>query len=198
MGRPRILAAVLAAGASSRFGDRPKVDALLNGISLGAHVTRLLGQFEWFGRVAIVRQDKGAFAADARATGFAIIVNPDTALGQARSLRLAVLAAREAGADGLLVALADMPFVTAAHVERLVAAFAPAAGRTLIATGHGEGRAGPPALFGADHFDRLLALEGDSGARALFKDESSAAIIIPAGTRELADIDTRDDLDRAD
>lgn len=197
MGARRIFAAILAAGASSRFGDGSKLDAPLDGISLGGHVARLLGRFDWCGRVAVVRQDGSAFAKDARAAGFAILVNRDTVLGLAQSLRLAVLAARESGADGLFIALADMPFVTPAHVGKLCAAFDPAAGRDLIATGHGGHRAGPPALFGAAHFDRLLALQGDAGARALFRDEGSKAIIVPASDREVTDIDTRDDLDRA-
>jgi molybdenum cofactor cytidylyltransferase len=196
-GTERIFAAVLGAGASSRFGPASKVDAALGGIALGAHVTRLLGRFDWCGRAVVVREDAGAFAAEARSSGFAVILNPDTALGMAQSLRLAVLAARDAGAEGLLVALADMPFVTAAHIERLAAAFAPAAGRTLIATGHGEARAGPPAIFGAGHFDRLLALKGDAGARGLFRTEGSGTILIPAGEREITDIDTPGDLGRA-
>jgi molybdenum cofactor cytidylyltransferase len=196
-GTERIFAAVLGAGASSRFGQASKVDAMLGGIALGAHVTRLLARFSWCGRAVIVREDAGAFAAEARSAGFAVIVNPDTALGMAQSLRLAVLAARDAGAEGLLVALADMPFVTQAHIERLAAAFAPADGRTLIATDHGEARAGPPAIFGAAHFDRLLALEGDAGARGLFKAEGSRTILIPAGAREVTDIDTPGDLGRA-
>lgn len=173
------------------------MDALLDGVPLGGHVARLLCRFDWCGRAAIVREETGAFATHARASGFAIIVNPDAALGLAQSLRLATLAARASGAEGMLVALADMPFVTAAHLEKLVGAFDPAAGRTLVATGHGEGKAGPPAIFGAAHFDRLLTLEGDAGARSLFRGAGALSIIAPPSDREVMDIDTHDDLVRA-
>lgn len=172
------------------------MDAPLDGIPLGGHVAHLLCRFEWWGRAAIVRQE-GAFATEARSSGFAIIVNPDAALGLAQSLRLATLAARASGAEAMLVALADMPFVTAAHVEKLVAAFDPAADRTLVATGHGEGKAGPPAIFGAAHFERLLTLEGDAGARSLFRGAGALSVIPPSSDREVMDVDTHDDLVRA-
>lgn len=190
----RIFAAILAAGASSRFDAGPKVDAIAGGMPLGEHAIRLLSHFAWHGRAAVVRQDSGPFAERARAAGLALIVNSDAARGLAHSLKRAAEAAGASGADGLLLLLADMPFVSPAHVERLVAAFAGRGGQGVAATGYPDGRAGPPAIFGAALFPRLLAMEGDRGAAELLREESLVTVVTPGSPAELADIDRTADL----
>lgn len=190
----RIFAAILAAGASSRFDAGPKVDAIAGGMPLGEHAVRLLARFPWHGRAAVVRQDSGPFAERARAAGLALIVNRDAAQGLAHSLKRAAEAAAASGADGLLVLLADMPFVSPAHVERLVAAFAGRSGEGVAATRYPDGHAGPPALFGASLFPRLLAMDGDRGAGALLRDGRLVTMVSPDSPVELADIDSTADL----
>jgi molybdenum cofactor cytidylyltransferase len=134
-------------------------------------------------RIAIV-SDTGL---DFAALGYDVIDNPDPSLGQARSVCFGVAAAKAAGAQAVLVALADMPRVTAAHIYRLFdAADGPA---TIVASSDGSTPM-PPALFGRDLFDELLDLQGDDGARALIK-RGHHVVASPA---ELVDVDTREDL----
>ena len=98
------------------------------------------------------------------------------------------MAAKAAGAEAVLVALADMPRVTAAHIYRL---FDAADGLdTVVASSNGV-QPCPPALFGSDLFDELLDLEGDEGARQLIR-RGHHVVTSPA---ELVDIDTREDLE---
>jgi molybdenum cofactor cytidylyltransferase len=87
----------------------------------------------------------------------------------------------------VLVALADMPRLTAAHLYRMMdAANGP---DTVVASSDGV-QPGPPALFGKDRFDELMALEGDQGARDLIK-RGRHVVTSPA---ELVDVDTQQDL----
>jgi len=173
---------LLAAGRSRRFeGDKlsePFLDK-----PLAYHVVTALEKIPFLTRIAVVSDTRLDFAA----LGYRVELNPDPSLGQARSLCRGVLAAREAGADAVLVALADMPRVTAAHIYRM---FDAASGPdTVVASSDGV-QPRPPALFGGNLFDNLLDLDGDQGARELIM-RGRHVVTSPA---ELVDIDTRADL----
>ncbi|UZK65704.1 nucleotidyltransferase family protein [Sphingomonas sp. M1-B02] len=175
---------LLAAGRSHRFTDADKLAEPFLDKPLAYHVVTALENVPFMTRIAVVSGTSLDFAA----RGYRVAMNPDPALGQARSLSQGILAAREAGAEAVLVALADMPRVTATHIHRLLdAADGPA---TIVASSDGV-RPLPPALFGRDQFDALLALRGDEGGRELIK-RGHHVVTTPA---ELVDIDTREDLE---
>jgi molybdenum cofactor cytidylyltransferase len=191
---PALFAAVLAAGTASRFGGG-KVDAMLGGKPLGAHSLHTIKGFDWAGRAVIAANAEGPFVGSVQQADFDLIINERPASGQARSLKLALEAAMAAEADGLFIALADMPFVSHSHVAALIAAFDPPSGRTIVATAHEHGRPGVPAIIGAAHFPALLALGGDQGARALLKEAGDAlTLVAPPDLAELFDVDTPADL----
>lgn len=174
---------LLAAGRSRRF-DGDKLSEEFLDKPLACHVVTALEKIPFCARIAVVSNTRLDFAE----RGYDVVENPDPSLGQARSLCHGVAAAREAGCDYVLVALADMPRVTAAHVYRLFdAANGP---DTIVASSDGV-RPMPPALFGKGMFDELLDLDGDEGARQLIK-RGRHVVTTPA---ELVDIDTRGDLE---
>ncbi|MES2442228.1 MAG: nucleotidyltransferase family protein [Pseudomonadota bacterium] len=174
---------LLAAGRSRRFDDGDKLAEPFLDKPLAYHVVTALQKVPFLARIAVVSET----ALDFAALGYQVVENPDPSLGQARSLCYGVEAARKAGAEAVLVALADMPRVTAGHVYRLLDTYdGPAA---IVASSDGV-RPMPPALFGKDLFDTLLTLDGDEGGRALIKRGHH----VVAGLNELVDIDTQDDL----
>jgi molybdenum cofactor cytidylyltransferase len=118
--------------------------------------------------------------------GFVNVLNDDPALGQARSIRLGLAEARRHGADAVLIALADMPFVPPAHFAALLSRYR--GGASLIASR--SSHSCPPALFGHDWFSRLETLEGDRGAGAWLAEAET----IPCAPHWLQDIDTQADL----
>src|SRR5262245_15758633 len=139
---------LLAAGRSRRF-DGDKLSEPFLDKPLAFHVVTALERVPFQLRVAVVSDT----ALDFAALGYRVVENADPSLGQARSLCHGVEAAQAAGAEAVLVALADMPRVTAAHIHRLFdAADGPA---TIVASSDGV-RPMPPALFGRDLFDGLL------------------------------------------
>lgn len=174
---------LLAAGRSRRFADGDKLAEPFLDKPLAFHVVTALEKLPFLTRIAVVSDTVLDFAA----RGYRVIENPDPSLGQARSLCHGVQAAEAAGAGGVLVALADMPRVTAAHIYRMFDAAEGAA--TIVASSDGV-RPMPPALFGRDRFADLLALTGDTGARELIR-RGRHVVTSPA---ELVDIDTREDL----
>jgi molybdenum cofactor cytidylyltransferase len=91
--------------------------------------------------------------------------NPAFASGLASSLQ-AGLAATPSDVAGAIVLLADMPAVTTALIERLIAAFA-ARRDVAAAIPLGEGRRGNPVLLARAMFPAAAKLAGDEGARRL-------------------------------
>jgi molybdenum cofactor cytidylyltransferase len=89
------------------------------------------------------------------------------------------------GAEAMLLALADMPFVTRAHISLLVGA----AGDRPVATEH-MGVRSPPVIFPSSAFAELIALTGDRGAKPLLE----AAFTIEADAALVRDIDTMADI----
>jgi len=110
----------------------------------------------------------------------------------ASSLRVAAQAAQGHGVDALLILLADMPFVSGAHLRGLLgqAAAHPTLPVFSIAS---DGIAQPPTLFPASFFGALASQEGDKGARAL----SHGAALLECPADQLFDVDTMDDLAKA-
>lgn len=174
---------LLAAGRSHRFNDGDKLAEPFLDKPLAYHVVTALERVPFCARIAVVSDT----ALDFAALGYDVVENPDPSLGQARSLCFGVKRAKELGCEAVLVALADMPRVTAAHIRRMMdAADGPA---TIVASSDGVNPM-PPALFGKDMFDDLMKLEGDQGARDLIR--RGRHVIAPPA--ELVDIDTQEDL----
>ncbi len=92
--------------------------------------------------------------------------------------------------DAVLIVLGDMPLVQPSTIGRLIAAFNPTEHRTIVAPTY-KGQFGNPVLWGREHFPRLLALEGDRGARSLIGELKSDAVEIAVDDRGVvSDADT--------
>ena len=176
---------LLAAGRGSRFGDvGSKLEERFLSRPVGLHVAVALEDMPFRRRIAVT----GRARIDYAAHGFHTIANDDPELGMARSVRLGVEQAQSMAADAVLIALADMPRVTAAHVHRLF----DAADSLDAVVASSDGRAPkPPAIFGRDRFDVLMTLSGDAGARDLVR-AGKHVVTTPA---ELIDVDTPEELE---
>lgn len=178
----RVALVLLAGGRSERFGT-DKLTQLYLGRPLGLHVVVALEAVPFRERIAVVSQT----TLDLAGCGYRVVRNDDPGAGMGRSLRLGVEAACASGADAVLIALADMPRVTATHIYRLLdRAEGPGA---IVASSDGV-IPRPPVLFGSAHFDELQHSAGDMGARDLVK-RGHHVVTSPA---ELVDVDTPGDL----
>lgn len=178
-----IAVVVLAAGQGVRFGS-DKLLVEIDGQLLGLKAAKKLMEIPFGCHFAVCRT--GSVLAEQLAhLGFMVVPNDAPECGQSHSLHLAVQAAITADAKALLVALADMPFVSTAHLTALVAAYG---GKITAST---DGRSSmPPAIFPRQSWPDLLATSGDAGARVLLKN----AAVVRCTESELRDIDTPADL----
>lgn len=177
---------LLAAGHSRRFGPTDKLLALYRGVPLVHHAAEAMRQAGFDGLIAVASKPDVVALLD----GFSII-KPDVAVPeQADSLRAGVQAAQVMAADWLLIMLADMPNVSAEHLQAVVKR----CGQSGSASTDSMHRS-PPACFPASMFGDLMALSGDRGAGALLTDMPTDALVqMPEGA--LRDIDLPDDLAR--
>lgn len=176
---------LLAAGKSARFGDTDKLEQDYLGAPLAFHVVTALEAVPFARRIAVVSDTKLDFAT----RGYDVIANDAPERGVSSSIRLGVAAARERDPRAVLIAMADMPRVTASHIYRLLD-YADA-DDTILASSDGK-QPRPPALFGRNRFDWLMNLSGDSGAREMIM-KAHHMIAVP---NELMDVDTPEDLER--
>ena len=198
----RIVGVLLAAGRGERFGgDKllakgrsvgglstpglPDLGAECIGVVACRHLLAALPKV-----IAVVRPGDAALAAALGAAGAQIVRCANAADGMGASLACGVTAARDAA--GWLVALADMPWVLPSTIARVAAAIAD--GAPVAAPYHG-GRRGHPVGFSAACYEKLAALTGDEGAKAVvaaYADELAHIEVDDTGA--LRDVDTPADL----
>lgn len=176
---------LLAAGQSRRFGDvGRKLEEDFLGKPLGLHVAVALESVPFRRRVAVNDHNR----IDYRPHGFEVVTNDAPDRGMSHSLCLGIDLARQCDPAAVLIALADMPRVTAAHIYRLFDAST--GDDTVVASSDGVSPK-PPALFGRGRFDDLMRMSGDTGARDLVQG-GRHVVTAPA---ELIDIDTPEELE---
>lgn len=184
----RLGVALLAAGASRRFGESDKLAAMFRGQPLGEHAVRAIPvdccENAWVVTSALGHPCEPAW----RALGFEPVPNADADEGMGTSVALAARIAKRESLDALLIALADMPLVPAEHFSAL---FDEATSPDSIAVSAKGGARMPPAVFGSAHFAALAQLGGDTGARALL----NRGRVVGCPADWLADIDTPEALE---
>ena len=185
----KVAGLVLAAGRSTRMGGPNK---LLEGIN-GKPLVRIVAEQALASRASPVivvtghqRERVERALAGLRVT---LVHNPDFADGLSTSLKTGI-AAVPADADGAIVTLGDMPQVSAALLDRLIAAFDPEHG-ALVVVPTFDGKRGNPVLWARRFFSDLMAVEGDVGARHLIAGYAEAVTDVPVDdAAALTDIDT--------
>lgn len=177
-------ALLLAAGASSRLG-RAKQLLEVDGEPLLRRAAHALLASEPVELVVVLGHDAARIGAVLDGLPLRRVIAADHAEGMAAALR-AGIAALDARSAGALVALTDQPALEAAHLLALRDAWRRAP--HCAAASRYAGVTGVPALLPRAWFADLLALRGDTGARALLRARDDA--VIPVGAPALAlDID---------
>jgi len=196
-GGRRIAAIVLAGGRSRRMAPRNKLlIADREGIAMVARtVDQVLASRA---RPVVVVTGHDAPGVEAALAGRAVRFAhaPDYADGLSASLR-AGLGALPPDIEGVVVCLGDMPLVTGAMIDRLLAAFDPEEGRAIVLpTFHGK--QGNPMLWAAEFFDAMRAVAGDVGARHLVGAHADRVAEVEMGDEAvLRDFDTPEALAEA-
>lgn len=161
-----VAALILAAGRGSRMGAGNK---LLQPVA-GVPMVRRVANAALASRCACVVVVTGFAWEEVQASLAGLEVsfahNPDYAQGMASSLCRG-LASLPGDVEAAAVLLADMPWIDAGHIDRLIAAFDPARARIVVPVK--DGRRGNPVLWPREFFAEMQTLEGDIGARDVLR-----------------------------
>lgn len=176
----RVAGVLLAAGASSRYGDENKLLTDLDGDPIVRHAARTLLAAPVDPVVVVVGHEADRVSDALGGLDAEFVRNDDHAEGQSTSVHAGIASVADRGVDAALVALGDMPFVDRATVRTLVSAYQAGVGDALAAA-HGGAR-GNPVLFDSRHFHALRRVDGDLGGRAiLLESNGSACVDVPDG-----------------
>ena len=194
-----IAAIILAAGMGQRFGGdtaQPKILAPLAGKPLIRHVGEAAAASQAHPIIAVL--GPAAEKAEAALAGLDAncVTNKDPGAGLSHSLALGLANVPEQCA-GAIILLADMPRISAAIIDRLIAAFkdAPQPPHAVIPTR--AGRRGNPVLLGRAIFADAMKIAGDRGARALFEGATQGIITCAIEDEAIEiDVDTQESLAR--
>ncbi len=185
---------VLGAGMSTRFGAN-KLLAPLNGKPLIRNVVDA-ALASSLARLFVVLGHQADAVGAALGGEVEIVVNPDYADGQSTTVRAGLAAAsREFAA--VMFLMGDQPLLDAQIIDALIQAFQ-ASGKDICYPSH-QGRRRNPVIFSQHFFPSILALTGDTGARALIDAHPEAARVVEySNAAPFRDVDREADLQALD
>ncbi|MGB6138386.1 MAG: nucleotidyltransferase family protein [Shewanella sp.] len=190
-----IATVILAAGASRRFNGCKITAQIQNGQSLLAHSIATLKLVTQTANIPPAAVVLGAHINDDIMTiteGLPRIMNSHWQAGLSSSVKHAVAYAIDVNADALLLVLADQVAITVDEYLSLIEAFLHK--RKTCCSFYLQD-VGVPAIFLADDFSALMAIEGDKGAKSVLKQHAKNNNILMLPIENAAsDIDTPADL----
>ncbi len=190
-----VAAILLAAGRATRFGGGPQETKLAADLN-GKPLIRYAAEAALASRAVRVGLVTG-HAAEKVLSSVAdldlfVVHNPAYAEGLSGSLKAGVAALPES-VRGVVILLADMPFVTAGVIDRLIACFEAAPIEPDAVVPLKDGRQGNPVLIGRNLFPEVAKLEGDRGAKALLAGQGRLILDCPIDDAGIEiDVDTRE------
>jgi len=186
-----VYAIVLAAGASSRMGSPKQLLEWRNRPLLEHAVVNARAVLSE--RVIVVLGAQAeAVQASLDLNAVTAVVNPDWQQGMAASIRAGIRALPDSTAAALIL-LCDQPLINAGHLQKLLDVRQNEPER--IVASYYLDSVGVPALFPADYFELLLALEGDRGAKPLLM-KFEKELVKVALPEAVVDIDVSGDIER--
>jgi molybdenum cofactor cytidylyltransferase len=195
-GQKGVGAILLAAGTSSRMGQAKQL------LPLGS--STVLAQTLEHARAAAVDEVVLVLGSSADSIrhqlpqtlldGVKVVVNHSYEQGMASSLRSG-LSALDPQTAAALILLGDQPFTLPQTLDRILQAYRDSGAQIVIPT-H-QGTRGNPVLLDRSLFSEAMALEGDVGCRAIFKNHLGGIVNVEVeDIGILLDLDNREDYER--
>jgi len=187
----KIGAVILAAGESSRFG-RPKQLVQFRGKSLVRRVVDAAKDANCSVIVVVLGSKREQIERELKETDAIVAENKGWRRGIGSSIRVGVESAVNQAPDieAIVLLTCDQPFLKTDTIERLIATREKTK-KAIVASSYSE-TLGVPALFDRSCFQELLALDDETGAKAIILSnrERVAELLFPEGK---IDIDTAAD-----
>ena len=181
---------MLAAGSSSRLGTN-KLLIELRGEPMVRRAARRALEAGLSPVVVVLGFEAGRVAAAVDGLPIETAMNPRYAEGMHGSLQVGVERVADR-AEAVVVILGDMPLVTSAMLQQLVARFR--VGAPIVASWYGLVQA-PPTLYASEFFPALSSA-GQGCGRRVIREHSRLAAALEWSPNLLADLDRPEDLER--
>jgi CTP:molybdopterin cytidylyltransferase MocA len=189
-------AVLLAAGAGSRLGHKPKSLLELGGVPL---IRRQLIALSGAGVdevVVVLGHHAELIDPVVQAFPVTVVRNPNPDDGQVSSQRVG-LAALSGKLDAVIVALADQPLLNAQDITALIGAFKKRPEGSSVVYPQVNGERGNPVMFSAEVREQILAGAANVGCRQWQAAHADAvAPFVTDNRRYKVDIDTPEDIER--
>ena len=118
--------------------------------------------------------------------------NWEHGLGSSISCSIQHIKESDAEVNGVLLCLADMPFVEVSHLNKMIENYK--SNNSLMIATKLKNKVMVPALFDSIYFNELISLKGDVGANKLLKKHHDILTLIEASLENtLVDMDTLED-----
>ena len=158
-----ITAIILAAGSSTRFGDKNKLLKPFMDSSIFGHVVKTMTNLPIAEVILVTGYEHEKIAEAIKHSNVHIIHNSEFQTGIASSSKCGVSAASQK-TEGYMICLGDMPYITMDYIKNLLDTFINSQIPSIIVPTF-QYRKGNPVIFSKNFIDDLLKIEGDKGAR---------------------------------
>ena len=187
----KVAAIVLAAGLSKRMGETNKLLAQFNGKSLLQHVLSNLTGSNVDQIVIVTGHESEKVAQQISDSSIDLVNNTDFKKGLSSSIK-AGIERIQSSCDAVLIMQADMPFVDASVLNKIISAFHD---NDDIVIPRYQSQTGNPLLWSNNYFEQLKQLSGDQGAKQILADYQDQIIYVDVDNIGiLVDIDDPDSL----
>ena len=184
---------ILAAGSSQRMG-RNKLLLPFRGKPILQHVIDAAHHSSLSPLIIVLGPKSAAIQTQIYARAALVIENPDSSNGYGSSLQVG-LNALSHPCDGAMFLLGDQPLLTTDTIEKLIVSFQTEPERWVAPSW--KGQRGNPVITPVSWFDRIFALDGDTGPREHLKDPSANLKLVDVADRGVIfDIDSPEDYRR--
>jgi molybdenum cofactor cytidylyltransferase len=189
--KPQLAILILAAGESSRMGERIKQILpwknynLLGNALTQAKTTMADATYVVLGAYEEIIKAEVSFEPNS------IIQNPNwkNGLGSSIAAGMDYFSSKELAYDAVLIMLADQPLMDTNYLNKMLGNWK--ANSSKIITTQYNGRSGVPAIFGNEYFIELQKLNKDFGAKDIIATNESAILALNPEGKEI-DIDSWD------
>ena len=187
-----IHAVLLAAGQSTRMGQKNKLLLKINGIPLVRRSAINILNSNVVSLTVVTGFDEDKIVDALSGLNVNFVKNVNFREGLSSSLK-AGLANITPSPSAVIICLADMPKIQPEHINRLIENFDPLTGWEIcIPTSNGK--RGNPVLIGSRFFPHIFETSGDFGAKHVMKQHPDKIVEVEIGTSDIHfDIDTQDE-----
>ena len=186
---------ILASGSSTRFLNKNKLLMPFRGKLIIHHIVDQLLKLNMKPTLVIGYQANNIKKALSQ-YHLDYLENPTFSDGMGSSISVGIGNIISHHYDACLICLADMPFITSEHIEKLITSYENNS-KYSICLPMFNNKIGHPVLFSRKHFNRLSALKGDQGGKMILKEYSNEILKVNIeDSAILHDIDFIEDYQR--